>query len=47
MLKADIRLSGDQEEGYQEIRVSGTKINLISRYPDNQFLITRYPDNRI
>jgi hypothetical protein len=40
----DIRLSGYQREGYQDISRSGRTNNLISCLPDIHFLIFWYPD---
>ena len=42
----DIRISGSQVAGCQEIRESGWLL-LITCYPDNHLLITCYPDNHL
>lgn len=41
----DIRLSENQMEGHQIIRISGEIYLLVSGYSDIHFLIFRYPDN--
>jgi len=38
-----IRITGNQDEGYQQTRQSG-RIALITRYPDNHGLVTRCSD---
>ena len=40
----DIRQSGQQAAGYQDIRISG-KNTLVRRWPDTHYLITWYSDN--
>lgn len=40
----DIRISDNQKEGYQKIRLSKKCLSLISWCPDIHYLIIWYPD---